>query len=501
MCPWAWAALFLSFLRSHEITPTVLPTPLRPLALFSPPLPRHTITAMSTYQRSDLPKLLTAIKQGKPCPVYLLIGDRFLCQQVAEQVAEALIPDPKTRGQNVNMIDGDQEAPVNTLNLLKTYSMFAGRQIFRVTDSQLFTSKDDAKKIWDKAKTAYGKGDGKRAAAGLRHLAALGQVAAHELPGLSDGEWQAAFGFAKDDTTWMVQALAETANDDPSRQGKVTEPEALYMAAIDAGWPEDNILLLLAESVDKRKKLYKLLLKSGVVVDLGVAEGASSAARKEQDAVLTDLVRQTLAEFGKTLEPKAVPVLLERVGFHPVAVVRETEKLALYAGEAKQITLADLMAVVGRTREEALFELTEAFTEQNLSRTLTIAGRLHESGVHPLMMIAGLRNQVRKLMLVASFRQAGSPDYVAGMNFAVFQKGYLPALKAGREEWFAQLPTHPFALYMMFEKAGRYSLTHLGRTMAKLLSAEFKLKSSATPPLLVLEHFFWQVMGEGPSRQ
>ena len=446
---------------------------------------------MALYQRSDFPKLLAAIKQGKPCSVYLVVGDRYLCLQVAEQLVEALIPDPKARAQQVKPIDGDLEDPLNTLNLLKTYSLFAGRQIFRVSGSQLFLSKEVAKGIWNSARKAYDRRDAKQAAAYLRQLAAIAQVAVTDLAELAATEWQAAFAFAKPETGWFSQVLNE-AGEGPARAVRTNDPAEHYLTAIEAGWPEDNVLLLLAEAVDKRKKFYKALEKGGVVIDLTVAEGSSKAARTEQDTVLADLVRQTLKDFGKTMEPRAVPVLLERVGFHPVGVVRETEKLALYVGDAPQVTMADLLAVVGRTREEALFELTEAFTDQDLTRTLTIAGRLYDSGVHPLVMIAGLRNQLRKLMLVASFRQGGPPDYVEGMTFAVFQKGYLPALKTGREGWLSQLPNHPYALYMMFTKAGKYSISRLAETLAKLLHAEFTLKSSALPPLLVLEHFFWQ---------
>lgn len=455
---------------------------------------------MAVYQRTDFPKLLTAIKQGKPCPVYLVIGDAYLCLQVAEQLAVALIPDQKTRGQNVNLIDGDQEDPLNTLSLLKTYSLFAGgRQIFRVSGSKLFDSKEVAKTIWDKAKTAYGKGDARQAAVQLGRLAAIGQVEVSDLATMSEGEWQAAFAFTKADISWLAEVLGVMAGASKVSKGGGNDPAEQYMVAIEAGLPEDNILILLVETADKRKKLYKCLLKSGTVIDLAVAEGSSKGARSEQDALLSDLVRQTLVEFGKTMEPRAVPVLLERVGFHPVAVVRETEKLALYVGDAAQITLADLMAVVGRTREEALFELTEAFGDQDLAQTLLVASRLYENGVHPLIMVAGLRNQLRKLLLVASFRRGGGPDYVEGMTFTVFQKGYLPDLKSGKEQWLNQLPTHPYALYMMFVKAGKYTVRQLADALTMLLQVEFTLKSSALPPLLVLEHFFWQTLS-GPTK-
>ncbi|MBA3015445.1 MAG: DNA polymerase III subunit delta [Proteobacteria bacterium] len=440
---------------------------------------------------------MTAIKQGKPCPVYLLVGDRYLSLQVADQLAEALIPDQVVRGQNVNHVDGDQEDAINTLNHLKTYGMFTGRQIFRVLDSKLFHSKEVAKTIWDKAVVAQGKNNSRQVISCLSQLAAIAQVAIDDLPDMSAGQWQAAFDFAKKDTDWLVEVLGAVGKEaSPIKAGGGADPADLYMAAIEDGLPDDNILMLLAENVDKRKKLYKCILKCGVVIDLAVADGSSKAARTEQDALLADLVRQTLADFGKSMEARAVPILLERVGFHPVAAVRETEKLALYVGEAPQVSVADVKELVSRSREDALYELTEAFTDRDLSQVLIIAGRLFDSGVHPLVMIAGLRNQVRKLMLVASLRRGGSVEYVEGMTFPVFQKGYLPALKESRGEWLAQLPSHPYALYMMFVKAGKYTVGQLGEILSHLLAAEFRLKSSGLPPLLVIENFLWQVLVE-----
>lgn len=450
---------------------------------------------MPSYQRSDISKVVTAIKQGKPCPVYLLIGDRYLSLQVADQLAEALIPDSGIRGQNVNHVDGDQEDPISTLNHLKTYSLFSGRQIFRVSDSKLFHSKEVAKTIWDKAVAAQGKNNRRQVMSYLSQLAGIAQVAIHELAEMTGGQWQAAFDFARpSDSGWLAEVLSMVEKESPRRGSGGADPADLYMSALEDGLPDDNILILLAENVDKRKKLYKCLLKLGTVIDLAVADGSSKAARTEQDALLTDLVKQTLAGFGKSMEPKAVPLLLERVGFHPVAAVREAEKLALYVGDASQVSITDVKALVSRTREDALYELTEAFTDRDLSQALIIAGRLFDSGVHPLVMISGLRNQVRKLMLVASLRRGGPAQYVEGMTFPVFQKGYLPGLKESRGEWLLQLPNHPYALYMMFVKAGRYSIGKLGEVLSQLLAAEFRLKSSGLPPLLVIENFFWQSM-------
>ena len=112
----------------------------------------------------------------------------------------------------------------------------------------------------------------------------------------------------------------------------------MVLAALEGGIPQNNILMLLAEEVDKRKKLYKSFKEKYAVIDLHVDTGASAQARKEQQAVLQKQVRAVLRKMNKTMTAGVMGQLLERVGFHPVAAAMETEKLALSVGEAEQIT-------------------------------------------------------------------------------------------------------------------------------------------------------------------
>ena len=83
----------------------------------------------------------------------------------------------------------------------------------------------------------------------------------------------------------------------------------------------------------------------------------------------------------------------------------ESEKLALYAGSRTRIDTADLDVVVGRTRQEALFELTDALGKKELERTLDCGRRLEEHGVHPLAVIATLKNYTRNLLLFKALQE------------------------------------------------------------------------------------------------
>ncbi|MBU1139402.1 MAG: DNA polymerase III subunit delta, partial [Proteobacteria bacterium] len=245
-------------------------------------------------------------------------------------------------------------------------------------------------------------------------------------------------------------------------------------------------LLLTAEAVDKRKQFFAFIKKEGVVVDCSIDTGAGAAAQKGQNAVLQELVTKSLSRFGKKMAPRVLDLLFERVGFHPVAVVMETEKLALAVGDRELITVEDLDAMVGRTREDALFELTDAFGKQQTGRTLVLLHRLLENGIHGLAILATLRNYLRRLLIFRSLQLQPQPHWQPGMSAKQFQDSYLPALKE-RGDWKELLTGHPYALFMSFSKAQGFSCSLLKKWLGLLLQAEYRLKGAPLPQQLVLE--------------
>jgi DNA polymerase-3 subunit delta len=220
-----------------------------------------------------------------------------------------------------------------------------------------------------------------------------------------------------------------------------------------------------------------------------VAAGGSAAAQKGQKDILREMVLKSLAGFQKKIAPRALELLFERVGFHPVAVIMETEKLALFAGERTTITVEDLNVMVGRTREDALYELTDAFGKKQAARTFVLLNRLQEQGMHGLAILATMRNYLRKMLIFRSLQLGTKPSWKPGMNAGHFQNTYLPALKE-RGEWSDLLKGHPYALFMSFSKAQEFSCTVLKNWLALLLQAEFRLKGAPLPPELVLEELF-----------
>jgi len=193
------------------------------------------------------------------------------------------------------------------------------------------------------------------------------------------------------------------------------------------------------------------------------------------------------------MPPKVAGQLFERVGFHPVAVVMETEKLALYVGDAKQITLDDLNSVVGRTRQEALFELTHAIGQKDLETALLIASRLQENGIHGLAVLATLRNYTRTLLLFRALQDQEEYGVQTNMPPKVFQQQCLPGLKKN-ERWKKELSGHPYAVYMQFKTASAFSLSLLTSWSQLVLAAEMRLKGSPIDADTVLQHLLLSML-------
>ncbi len=445
-------------------------------------------------------ELQTKIGEGNFFPdsqVYLFFGERFLCKEAADALQDMLLDQQPGA---VHAVDGDREDPGQTLARLMSFSLLPGRQIYRVADSRIFHSKTIVAEIWYKAVQAY---DGGRPGPAARHLQAM--IAAVDLPvdgptsfsEISLQEWKKIFAFDKpcEPLTWADNLVAGSQQ---TTTGNASGLVDRYIEAFDKGLPGGNILLLTAETVDKRQRLFTYIKKRGTVIDCSVASGANVAAVNEQKSVLQELMDKTLREFGLKIETPAAELFFERVGFHPVAVAMEIEKLGHFVGKRPLITRSDVDLMIARNREDALYELTDAFGKRQLGRTLTLVSRLLEQGMHSLAILATMRNFLRKQLLYRSMQLRPTPTWRRGMNAREFQGRYLPELKA-QGEWDDLLQGHPYALFMSFTKATDYSCSGLKRWMSLLLDAEFHLKGSVVPAQLVLEELFITMLQGSPK--
>lgn len=436
--------------------------------------------------------------------VYLFIGDRFLCRQASEQLEKILV----TNGGTVHTIDGEEEDAATTISKLSSYSLLPGRQIYRIMDTRLFHSKTVIKGVWGKLLRAKSANNNKAA---IRHLLAM--MAAGELSednpddnpaGLSAGEWKKRFDFPhpKGNLSWISELLSQTKQTLKSNKKKsqlTREPAELFEKTIKNGIPKDNLVILLAEDVDKRKKLFKYLKKNHTIIDLSVERGAGKRAKTDQSQVICDLIRTTVTGMGKNLANGVMEELADRVGFHPVAAVMETEKLCLSVGEQTRITIEDMSKIVGRTSRNAIFELSEAVGSRNLEQALFLSKMLTDNAIHPLAIMATLRNFARSLLLCRSLLE--QPEYGWFKNISVnnFQNKCLVKIKE-QQRWQQEFKGHPYAVYMKFKTADSFSLEQLSGWMEQILKSEQRLKGAkgaVAAPITILHHLLISMLVPG----
>ena len=451
---------------------------------------------MALITLQQLPTWLENLPQSQ-ARVVLLFGEAYLCRTAASRIEEALL----AGGGVLYPVDGDEEDVQETFARLSSFSLLGGRQIYRVSNSRLLYSKKNSKALWErvvKARAAAQDEQIKKALSAFVRAAGL-SLQEDALQAMTAAQWQKNFGFAAptDDLAWTGPYLHH------SEGGKeVTAPSAdpgdQLVELLAKGIPPANVLILLAGEVDKRKKLFKYLKDTETIVDCSVAEGSGAKARDAQQGVLNSLVAATLREQGKKLPPELIPILLERVGFHPVALVNELRKLMLAAGEEEQIRREDVDELVGRTRQDAIYELNSAIALVRLDEALILLPRLLTNGIHPLAILASLRNYVRSALLFRSLIATIVPPFSPAMSFSTFQQQYLPLLQE-QEQWKKELSGHPYALYNQFKDAFPHPLPRLAGWTQLLQEAEFRLKGTGADDALVLHRLLFSMLAPSPA--
>ena len=107
--------------------------------------------------------------------------------------------------------------------------------------------------------------------------------------------------------------------------------------------------------MDKRKKLYKIISdyrRSPLFRQSSVEKPRKKKIKKEAQKLLDN--------YGKKLSPAAWIALGKKTGFELRRSMTELEKLIFFVGERPLIEEKDVEEVVGKTKEDSIFDLTTA---------------------------------------------------------------------------------------------------------------------------------------------
>jgi DNA polymerase-3 subunit delta len=198
----------------------------------------------------------------------------------------------------------------------------------------------------------------------------------------------------------------------------------------------------------------------------------------ESDAVRW--VHERSAAEGVKVEPDAARELVDSLGGDLLLIANELEKLFLFVGEKKRVTLGDVETMVLAAKQRSLYELTDAISAKDRTRALEVLDALLSSGEGEEASIGHL------YMLAKTFKQM----------LVILEKNVRDSRAIWQVLWQGfRVP--PFAADDIIRQARRYkSRREITRAIRLIARADLALRSNPVSKRLVLERLVLDLASE-----
>jgi DNA polymerase-3 subunit delta len=252
---------------------------------------------------------------------------------------------------------------------------------------------------------------------------------------------------------------------------KSPNPQALILFIADHIRIPSDLRRMDLQDKDRYERIRETLGEYCGVVELGRVS--------EQDAIRW--VIDTAEQRGARCEQDAARELVDALGADMMLITSELEKLVLYVGEKRTITLGDVETMVLAAKQRSLYELTDAISAKDKPRALALLdGLLNASDGGEDAAIGHL------YMLARTFRQM----------LIINEKNVRDSRAIWQALWQGfRMP--PFAAEDLIRQARRYkSRRELTRALRLVARADVELRSNPPDKRLVLERLVIDLASE-----
>jgi DNA polymerase III subunit delta len=204
---------------------------------------------------------------------------------------------------------------------------------------------------------------------------------------------------------------------------------------------------------------------------LGEYCGIVELARVEETEAVRWLI-DAAAQQDVKIENDAARELVDALGSDMMLVANELEKLALYVGDKRRITLGDVETMVLAAKQRSLYELTDAISAKDRARALEMMDAILNTGDGDEAAIGHL------YMLAKTFRQM----------LVILEKNVRDSRAIWQALWQGfRVP--PFAADDIIKQARRYkSKREITRAIRLIARADLALRSNPPSKRLILEN-------------
>lgn len=254
--------------------------------------------------------------------------------------------------------------------------------------------------------------------------------------------------------------------------GQALAPESgkqSELAAYIKDVPPTTLLIFTATKVDKRKRLYKEIVKSGIAYEFKSIEGKT----------LTDFIKKRINVAGKSALDKDIRTFVTMTGYTDkdsdytlYNMVNDLKKATAFTAQS-ELTLDDFQQTTAGNVDTDVFKLLDAAFLGDKNKALSLLKNMmsaekqsYASGV--ALRFIGLICAQLEIMLVAKERLAEGQPYGA---------------------LAAAMGIKPFRLQKALEAAGERTIEQLACSLAASFEMEQEIKRSDMPASLILELF------------
>ena len=251
---------------------------------------------------------------------------------------------------------------------------------------------------------------------------------------------------------------------------KNPNPDALLIFVADhISIPADARRMDLADK-DRYQRIRETLGEYCTVLEFARVD--------EGDAV--KWATETAATEGVKLDGDAARELVDSLGGDMMMIASELEKLVLFAGDRKRITLGDVETLVLAAKQRSFYELTDAISSRDRARALGVLDAILSTGDGEEAAIGHL------YMLSRTFRQM----------LVILERNVRDSRALWQVLWQGfRIP--PFAAEDVIRQARRYkSRRELTSAIRRVARADLALRSNPPSKRLVLENLVLDLTAE-----
>jgi|GEM_PF-3416413 len=443
----------------------------------------------------ELQRELEKIQKGEIRSYYILYGDAdYLLADTLARLQTVLLPysdkdfgfvsfdcDTASEGDILDALQNEPLLPVRRVVVLKNFPFFKNKALTETNPQRFF----------DLLATA----PLKAAREFCRFLSNAGfpvtTIKSGEWRFWEEHQWEEILGRAREDNKdKLPEALEQMAQiitkDDFLPPSLKINAGAAISAALPIQAPPLRTVIITTTDLDKSNKLFKSL--ETLAWTMHFVKPQREAQRKEN---FTLVAKEFLTKVNKRLAPAAWDVLSKKVGFELTEAMTALNKLVIYVGNKEEISAADVENAIGRTKNEAVFELSNALAKKDLKRALWLLEELLERGEHHQVLHAIIAREVRLLLHAKIiFDDAIAAGFRKGMSYSNFQQEVFPQIKAICKRYGEDLLiTHPYTGYLALQNSQTFMKEQLVDFLEQLTKMDLMFKSSARLPHPLLERF------------